>query len=355
MQKSTFFFLILILLLILFGCVVLFLVANRPSINRKAYPEQHNPDTGYAATPHTLPDEIDLVYTWVDGSDPKHFAARGGKGNPSRFSDHGELEFSVQASLHFMPWIRKIFIVCADYQRPEWVSRADPTRIEMVPHSVIFGEFCHALPTFNSKAIESRLHHIPGLAEHFIYSNDDFFVGCPTPPSYFFDGKKPICRFSFLCIPQILTVLDPDNTYLDSLANMNHPLLDEIQYQPMRHALDHQMQAFTKSSIKTCAARFRTYWDSATMSRFRDTATIVPLHLAKHLAIMDGQHRVEYATHVNHPVVGVSKKPHMCTDLGLFYVEHIRPHLFCLNDENKEDDPEVTLMVREFLSKYFFS
>jgi hypothetical protein len=30
------------------------------------------------------------------------------------------------------------------------------------------------LPTFNSLAIESHIHRIPGLSKHFIYMNDDF-------------------------------------------------------------------------------------------------------------------------------------------------------------------------------------
>ena len=33
------------------------------------------------------------------------------------------------------------------------------------------------LPTHNSQAVECQLHHIPGLAEHFLYSNDDMFFG----------------------------------------------------------------------------------------------------------------------------------------------------------------------------------
>ena len=43
-----------------------------------------------------------------------------------------------------------------------------------------------ALPTFNSHAIEASLHHIDGLAEHFVYFNDDMFVGRPLRPEPFF-------------------------------------------------------------------------------------------------------------------------------------------------------------------------
>ena len=42
------------------------------------------------------------------------------------------------------------------------------------------------LPTHNSQAVECQLHHIPGLAEHFLYSNDDMFFGRPVARTMFF-------------------------------------------------------------------------------------------------------------------------------------------------------------------------
>jgi hypothetical protein len=33
------------------------------------------------------------------------------------------------------------------------------------------------LPTFSSPAIEANLHRIAGLSEHFLYFNDDVFLG----------------------------------------------------------------------------------------------------------------------------------------------------------------------------------
>ena len=50
----------------------------------------------------------------------------------------------------------------------------------MVDHAAILP--ADALPTFNSHAIESALHRLPDLAEHFVYFNDDFFLGRPLGP-----------------------------------------------------------------------------------------------------------------------------------------------------------------------------
>lgn len=37
-----------------------------------------------------------------------------------------------------------------------------------------------ALPTLDSGHIESYIHHIPNLSEHYFYFNDDVFFGAPV-------------------------------------------------------------------------------------------------------------------------------------------------------------------------------
>jgi hypothetical protein len=59
--------------------------------------------------------------------------------------------------------------------------------IRIVDHTAILPS--SVLPTFNSHAIETVLHLIPDLAEHFIYFNDDMFLGAPVQPSDFFDQR----------------------------------------------------------------------------------------------------------------------------------------------------------------------
>ena len=48
-----------------------------------------------------------------------------------------------------------------------------------------------ALPTFNSSAIELGICAIPGLAEHFVYFNDDMFLTSYVVPEYFFKEGVP--------------------------------------------------------------------------------------------------------------------------------------------------------------------
>lgn len=47
------------------------------------------------------------------------------------------------------------------------------------------------MPTFNSHAIEINIHKIEGLAEHFVYFNDDTFINSPLEPEFFFKNGLP--------------------------------------------------------------------------------------------------------------------------------------------------------------------
>lgn len=151
-----------------------------------------------------LPDDhhfpIDVVYTWVDDSDPVWRARKEatrrvlerGTGddtlheqaaNDSRYVSRDELRYSLRSIHQYAPWVRTIFLVTAG-QVPSWLDTGFPG-IRVIDHSEIFSDPA-ALPTFNSHAIESQLHHIPELSEHFLYLNDDVFFGRPVQPGKFF-------------------------------------------------------------------------------------------------------------------------------------------------------------------------
>eukprot|EP00658_Telonema_sp_P-2_P082865 TRINITY_DN8837_c0_g1_i3.p1 TRINITY_DN8837_c0_g1~~TRINITY_DN8837_c0_g1_i3.p1 ORF type:complete len:517 (+),score=85.05 TRINITY_DN8837_c0_g1_i3:251-1801(+) len=157
--------------------------------------------------PAQLPGSVDVVYTWVNGSDPRLIQElalwKGGNPNsavpgknktkPSaslgdaehesgsdRFRDNDELRYSLRSIEKFAPWVRHIILV-TNGQIPSWLNISHP-RIRIVTHAQIFLNASH-LPTFSSPAIESHLHRIPGLSDRFIYFNDDVMFGRPV----FFD------------------------------------------------------------------------------------------------------------------------------------------------------------------------
>jgi hypothetical protein len=143
---------------------------------------------------------IDLVYLWVDGSDPEfralkrhHLNEATGHvdrddltGDEPRYRQIGEIAYSVRSARRFAPWIRDIHIVVAPGQRPP-VDLDDP-RIRIVEHPQIMPTTI--LPTFSSRSIEPYVHRIPGLSEIFLYANDDFLFWRETPREHFVvDGK----------------------------------------------------------------------------------------------------------------------------------------------------------------------
>lgn len=145
---------------------------------------------------------IDVVYLWVDGTDPEtkdnleRFrldpTLRDRQGH-CRFRDNGELRYSLRALDQHAPWIHNVFIVHGG-GAPSWLDRSN-ARIRTVRHEEIFPDAA-VLPSFNSYAIELNLHRIPGLSRKFIYLNDDFFISRDTPFAWF-QPSNGLPRFFF--------------------------------------------------------------------------------------------------------------------------------------------------------------
>ncbi len=141
--------------------------------------------------------DIDFVLTWVDMDDPTwqqqyneyaHNKENSSNGvSVARFRDYGLLRYWFRGVEHFAPWVRKIHIVTCG-QCPAWLRRDHP-KVHLVSHDDIIP---HAfLPTFNSGVIERYFHNIDGLAEHFVYFNDDFFIINTIPETRFFQHNLP--------------------------------------------------------------------------------------------------------------------------------------------------------------------
>jgi len=150
---------------------------------------------------------IDAVITWVDGNDPAHIAKReqfliGSRDEavseatlPKRWVGANELAICVRSLERNAPWIRTVWIVTDD-QTPDlsYCSDTVQKKIRIVSHHHIFRQFGDYLPTFNSICIESMMWRIEGLAERFIYFNDDFFLLNPIKKGDFFKGDKTVLR-----------------------------------------------------------------------------------------------------------------------------------------------------------------
>jgi hypothetical protein len=160
---------------------------------------------------------VDAVITWVDGSDEKLANKKtkylsGEKESKiqnvkTRYNQVGEIEYVIKSIIKFAPFINNIFIV-TDSQSPKIIDDSNSWRkeyrekLKVVDHKVIFRDFIEFLPTFNSTTIETMLHYIPNLSEHFIYFNDDMFLIKPTKISHWFKNGIPIVSGKWKKLPQ---------------------------------------------------------------------------------------------------------------------------------------------------------
>ncbi|MCM1450253.1 MAG: stealth family protein [Clostridiales bacterium] len=141
--------------------------------------------------------DIDIVVTWVDMNDPKwqqEFAKYSNRTvnekngvSDARFRDYGFLKYWFRGIEKFAPWIRKVHFVTVG-QKPDWLNTDNP-KLHMVEHKDFIPE--QFLPTYNSVVIERYMHRIPGLADHFVYFNDDFYIINHIKPERFFLNGLP--------------------------------------------------------------------------------------------------------------------------------------------------------------------
>lgn len=145
--------------------------------------------------------KIDFVVTWVDMSDPEwrdEFNRYSGikkeeKNGVSdaRFRDQGLLKYWFRGVEKFAPWVNKIHFVTSG-QKPSWLDTSNP-KLNLVSHKDFIPQ--EYLPTYNSVVIERYMHRIPGLSDHFVYFNDDFFIIRPVSEERFFQNGLP-CDFA---------------------------------------------------------------------------------------------------------------------------------------------------------------
>ncbi|RSS61013.1 sugar phosphotransferase [Streptomyces sp. WAC06614] len=224
---------------------------------------------------------VDAVYTWVDGDDPawqaRKAAAKGEayhaeSASQARFLSRDELRYSLRSLHLFAPWIRNVHVVTDD-QVPGWM-RTDVPGFHVVPHREIFRNPAD-LPTFNSHAIESQLHHIDGLAEHFLYFNDDMFLGRPVTPHAFF---TPVGAARYFPSPNRIPqgpVAETD-TPVDAACKNNRALLAGRFGRVITQPMEHIPYALRRSAMAEAEAEFPEAWARTAASRFRAMTDLSP-------------------------------------------------------------------------------
>jgi len=234
--------------------------------------------------------EIDFVVTWVDGADPNHQAKL------AKYKDGFETNFNASDSLDdirwqndneiwlllksvdlFAPWVRKVWIV-TDAQTPNFeVSDDLASKIHIIDHKEIFSGYEAHLPTFNSISIETMLWRINGLAENFVYFNDDIFLTNPVSPADFFH------RDGFILRGEMTSQHDADLLY--DVHRMNALKCLNLQ---AGFANAHVTLTSQKSLFSEFFAKNPDLLEENIRHRFRHETQFSPFALTSNLAVTKG-------------------------------------------------------------------
>lgn len=308
--------------------------------------------------PDEFTGEIDLVFSWVDGSSNEFQRQRAaqmagyvvGEGDESaaRYRHVDELRYALRSAHMYAPWIRRIFIA-TDSPRPAWLG--DDPRVTVVRSEEFFAD-TSVLPTHNSHAIEAQLHRIDGLSEHFLYSNDDMFFARPVEPELFFTAGG-VSKF-VECPIRIGTGAPlPHRSGHDNALRVNRALLQERFGRTILRDLEHCATPLRRSVMAELEREFPSDFARTAASRFRSATDIsVTNSLYHYYALMTGR-----AVASTEPRVRYVQSTLAASLRQMQRLEEGRGvDMFCLNDGGVSPEvPEELRIrtVRETLERLF--
>jgi hypothetical protein len=247
----------------------------------------------------------------------------------------------------YAPWIRHIYIV-TDSPRPRWLDEhPDVTLVRSEDH---FRDLS-VLPTHNSHAVESQLHRIPGLAEHFLYSNDDMFFGRPVDPSIFF-SPGGITKFIEATTRIGMGDSNASRSGFENAARVNRRLLRERFGAMTTRHLEHAATPLRKSVMSELEAEFEPEFTATAASRFRSASDVsVTNSLYHYYALMTGRAVVQENASVKY----VDTTMHQGLKDMRKLLKNRGVDFFCLNDGSF---PEISAEARTkavigFLEEYY--
>ncbi len=304
------------------------------------------------------PYPIDLVYLWVDGNDPVWAAKKaqitGGvvDTNPEndakgRYTNNDELKYALRSAEKHAPWIRKIFII-TDNQQPDWLDTNHP-KVEIIDHKDILP--AAALPCFNSSVIEYFLYKVPGLAEHFLFSNDDMFFNKDVSPDFFFGPEGyPIVRLKKKFLGRWNSSLK--NLVGKKLGQYAQMVVDSAQkvaeltgkyYSAVPH---HNIDSYRKSDYKEAVEKV--FAKEVNASQGHHVRTFGDLHRSAfgYFALGTNKAHLQYVERTDTIRILVYSHDFKAR------LETYSPTLFCLNDNQKSTD-EHRKAIAPFLEEIF--
>ena len=301
--------------------------------------------------------DVDIVFSWVDGNSVEYQRARAARANghvvgegddaPARFRQIDELKYALRSVYMFAPWVRNIYIA-TDSPVPEWLG--DHPRVRVVRSEEFFSDLSW-LPTHNSQAVESQLHHIEGLSEHFLYSNDDMFFGRPVAPSMFFSPGS-VSKFIEADTRIGLGLNNPERSGFENAARVNRRLLQQRFGRVTTRHLEHTAAPLRRSVMYELEHEFAAEFAATAASPFRAKENIsVTNSLYHYYSLMTGRAIVQENARVSYIDTTMVSGLASLSDL----LKKRSDDFFCLNDGSfpEVSDEERTATVTDFLERYY--
>ncbi len=297
--------------------------------------------------------DVDVVFTWVDGGDPRWKSKRDeyrdqSKSNvedvgAARYEQIDELRYSLRSVASYFKDCRKIFIV-TDQQIPWWLD-VESKKVIVVDHKDIFPDSSH-LPVFNSHAIEANIHRIPGLSKKFIYLNDDVFLWNPVAKSDFFKANGiSISRFE--SISNVHGAVSSHFPAWRNAALNGNAKLEEI-YGVRGYSYHHHCpHALDKDVCENMWSVFEQDLTMTSKSKFRSINDVSPVSFLYHAYSFLNAHSVKEDSH-DVGVFNTANSGHL--DLLEKNLNNAKMKFVCINDggQNRFANRVINILQKKF-------
>lgn len=257
-----------------------------------------------------FPSSVDVVYLYVNGSDPGYQRLRGeawkhvtqmeenkhmtdvpNNGNKANSmalsSDSGELLFSLRSISKFLHGkVRKVFLVTES--APVWLNNQVLTsaELEVVHPRTIMPPGTY--PNFNSRALESNLHKIAGLGDYYMTLNDDVYFGRPVSfDDFVSQGALKIhmdfsIRYNIDAANTLNEQSESWNSHKQAMKNSNRLLDLRFGHRSDREIISHSPLFFSKALVADAHSIFREALDNTSTHIFRSMFDVHPAFLYSH-------------------------------------------------------------------------
>lgn len=304
----------------------------------------------------------------------------------TRFVNHGELRFLLRSVNKNMPWVRTVYIVVDDYLViPSWINintnntdNTDNTdnknsSIKIVRHSELFPftKLGECLPTFNSQAIETVIHRIPGISDPFIYFNDDMFVGRTIKPDDLIqqpnDDSNQTSDYKCKCMCKCAVLLTTDHSkygtpsindigFRCAWKNVNRILNEHFEHfehfsHSVRYKLEHAPYIISPRLMEQIWTIFNNEMEYTMRSRFRSIHDInVSPALHPYYALHTDVGFIPTGISVKTIYTNLQDKATTRSKLSNI-LSTVLPHFFCIEDEDGCTESDNS--IRRFLEAHF--